>query len=67
MKSSQSLTSNGARIGRPFVASEPVSAVKENVAHKVQGYTNTILLRRKDNAYPQRTQRKPEKKVISPQ
>ncbi len=37
------LNSNVARIRRPFVASEPVSDVKENVAHKVRRYTSRTL------------------------
>ncbi len=40
LKTSQSLTSNVARIRRLYVASEPVSDVKDNVAHKVRRYTS---------------------------
>ena len=39
LKSSQSLTSNGARIGRPSAVAEPVSDVKDNVAGKLRRYT----------------------------
>ena len=49
LKTSQFLTGNVAGTVRPFVALEPVSDVKDNVAHEVRCYTEIRKAFVKDN------------------